>query len=46
LLRHMEKIDKKVAAMGKKMHQTLSANKEKKQSHLDQQAMRKADEEH
>lgn len=42
----MEKIDKRAAAMEKKMLNTLSANKEKKQSHLDSQAMRKADEEH
>lgn len=45
-LRHMEKIDKKVATMEKKMNQSLQANKDKKQGHLATQHMRKAEEDY
>jgi hypothetical protein len=44
--RHLDKIEKKVAAMEKKMNQALQANKEKRQNHLDGQHLRKKDEEH
>lgn len=44
--RHQDKIEKKVAAMEKKMSLALQANKDKRQQHLDSQHLRKADEEH
>lgn len=44
--RHLDKIEKKVQAMEKKMQKTLEGKKDKHNSHLEMQHHRKMDEEY